>query len=543
MLWKGFVGWLVAGGCRFPETWTGRWFQHGIDKPNIFLNQTHIENKGECIHTDGVNKFIVHDRQEKCYRCLVMYETHTNVLQYKETFCDREDSLELLCNQINGDALLLSMFRVDAKPVTCPFKSPPFAVEYSKGHGDCGRDGEPPSRAESCTDDTRLVFRFQACPDIPGTEAAVEELECLATWKESSNHYLVGRLHHRMATTDEQRYRCFIYQKSDPHTYQLGQSGEATCNGLLSLNDGSRTIKLKRIEATHTKCKFPSWVTQHCHWKSLDYSHNYHFSHRNASLKVTSQIGETETKLMCHTIITEKANIARLVVHVVSGCEGGYRCMTIHKRDSHVIQMQQSAIFTDPNEACSSFNEESSYSSNTITMISGKLPGNKCPMEGRYSTIPSKQETQLDFAFGEEVGASSKCGHHTSLQSLYVGCAPSQDTMEFQTNCRTVPTTSYSCHGSWRENSTTYVVVSPVSRHSTDAHHYCFIFNQIGSNILLQRVAETCAIASRTTEWMFNITEVGKCNETSGASQNNLRYLPIIVTFIILCVLYHNSQR
>lgn len=64
------------------------------------------------------------------------------------------------------------MFRVDAKPVTCPFKSPPFAVEYSKGHGDCGRDGEPPSRAESCTDDTRLVFRFQACPDIPGTEAA-----------------------------------------------------------------------------------------------------------------------------------------------------------------------------------------------------------------------------------------------------------------------------------------------------------------------------------------------------------------------------------
>lgn len=76
----------------------------------------------------------------------------------------------------------------------------------------------------------------------------VEELECLATWKESSNHYLVGRLHHRMATTDEQRYRCFIYQKSDPHTYQLGQSGEATCNGLLSLNDGSRTIKLKRSE-------------------------------------------------------------------------------------------------------------------------------------------------------------------------------------------------------------------------------------------------------------------------------------------------------
>ncbi|KAK9506082.1 hypothetical protein O3M35_008080 [Rhynocoris fuscipes] len=437
------------------------------------------------------------------------------------------------------------MFRVDAKQVTCPFKSPPFAVEYSKGHGECGREGEPPSRAESCTDDTRLVLRFQACPDVPGTEAAVEELECLATWKESSSHYLVGRMHHSLATTDEQRYRCFIYQKTDSRTYQLAQSGEATCNGMLTLGDGSRTLKLRRLDAPHTKCKFPSWVTQHGHWKSLDYSHYYHFSHRNASLKVTSLAGETETKLMCHTIVdSEKHNVAKLVVHVVSGCQGGYRCMTIHKRDSHVIQMQQSALFTDPVEACSSFNEESSYSSNTITMIAGKkLPGNKCPMEGRYSTVPSKEEPKEDFTFGEEAGASSKCGHHTSLQSLYVGCAPNHDTMEFQTNCRIVPTTSYSCHGSWKEDSTTYVVVSPVNRHSNDAHHYCFIFNQVGSNILLQRVAATCAIASRP-EWMFNITEVGTCNETNAASSpNHLRYFPLIISFILLCVFYHNTQR
>ncbi|KAK9506089.1 hypothetical protein O3M35_008087 [Rhynocoris fuscipes] len=49
-------------GCKFPDTWTGKWFQHGIDKPSIYLNETHIENKGDCVRTDGVNKFIVHDR-------------------------------------------------------------------------------------------------------------------------------------------------------------------------------------------------------------------------------------------------------------------------------------------------------------------------------------------------------------------------------------------------------------------------------------------------------------------------------------------------
>lgn len=81
--------------------------------------------------------------------------------------------MDALCSNINGDAPLFSMFRVGARPVTCPFKNPPFSVVYNKGHGDCGaKDGEPPSKAESCTDDTRLVFKFQACPDVPGTEAA-----------------------------------------------------------------------------------------------------------------------------------------------------------------------------------------------------------------------------------------------------------------------------------------------------------------------------------------------------------------------------------
>jgi hypothetical protein len=68
---------------------------------------------------------------------------------------------------------------------------------------------------------------------------------------------------------------------------------------------------------------------------------------------------------------------------------------------------------------------------------------------------------------------------------------------------------AYSCHGSWRDNTTSYVIGSPVSRHSTDARYYCFIFNQAGNGIVLQRVAETCAISARPVEWAFNITDIG----------------------------------
>lgn len=106
----------------------------------------------------------------------------------------------------------------------------------------------------------------------------MEELECLATWKEGSSRYLVGRLHHGHASSNEDRYRCFVYEKagqtvqgnlhraamgmgamdhdvglqSGPvpegaaEIYRVAQSGDATCNGLSSPMEGSRTMTLMK---------------------------------------------------------------------------------------------------------------------------------------------------------------------------------------------------------------------------------------------------------------------------------------------------------
>lgn len=99
-----------------------------------------------------------------------------------------------------------------------------------------------------------------------------EQLECLAQWKEGSLRYLMGRLQHQGATSDEDRYRCFVYEKVnaplpppsssslsplvnsaagvtvDRHrqTILLAQSGDASCSGLTSPTEGSRTLKLTK---------------------------------------------------------------------------------------------------------------------------------------------------------------------------------------------------------------------------------------------------------------------------------------------------------
>ena len=87
-------------------------------------------------------------------------------------FCVPRGPLEQLCGEITGDATLFSMFRSDAAPVACPFKGP-FSFTYNRGSGECAR---PPSRIDSCAEDSRLRMRYQACADVLGSESSCEYL-------------------------------------------------------------------------------------------------------------------------------------------------------------------------------------------------------------------------------------------------------------------------------------------------------------------------------------------------------------------------------
>ena len=80
-----------------------------------------------------------------------------------------------------------------------------------------------------------------------------EKLECQAFWRDGSRHYMVGKIDHPHATSDEDKFRCFVYEYKNPihpsNGIFLAQSGDATCNGLFSPQEGSRTLKLKKGKA------------------------------------------------------------------------------------------------------------------------------------------------------------------------------------------------------------------------------------------------------------------------------------------------------
>ena len=78
----------------------------------------------------------------------------------------------------------------------------------------------------------------------------MEEVECIGQWHEGSTKYFVGKITSDRALTPEDQYRCFAWEKSrsdsDSLDYRMGQSGDATCNGVFTANDGSKTLKIKK---------------------------------------------------------------------------------------------------------------------------------------------------------------------------------------------------------------------------------------------------------------------------------------------------------
>ncbi|KAJ8970657.1 hypothetical protein NQ317_016870 [Molorchus minor] len=495
---------------------------------------------------------IVLIRTDDCYRCMVIHPKHASVLQYKETYCEPKSSLVEICSTITGDAPLYSLFRKTpvANPIACPFKSAPFTFSYNRMTGDCSN---PPSKAESCTDDSRLVLKYQACPDVPATESNVEELICLATWKEGSTRYLIGKISqvNRRSVSDEDQYRCFIYQRSSENgktIYNIAQSGDATCTGLdATAFEGSRTMKLTTANGywmTNTKkCKFPVWITDHHTWLSLDHHKIYKFSQRNATLKILDdeppkqnkvnqnyaqpytygfagfvsqdqRIQNSEMRVVCHAILQQQEQKkVQITAHVTAGCDS----------EKYV---------DNPDDACANFDPSTAP---YTTLITTNLHTKKCPHLGRYTvtSISTQAEKRKRRQQPDEHNIANNpepddCISH-DYEALAVGCSGSHE-MEFKSSCSQQSVSAYSCHGSWEENGISYVIATPVARKSTDNLKYCFIYtvaNQVHSAVIegslgkgagppilrLSGVSESChrsIIPGVTGNWAFNFTSNGQ---------------------------------
>ncbi|XP_076757456.1 uncharacterized protein LOC143427313 [Xylocopa sonorina] len=550
---------LVAShvGCEFPPQWNGHWFQSGTTDL-VTVNGSMMTSKGHCIDTKD-DKFLIHDIDYKCHRCIVMHMKHPNVLQYKESYCINESpkpSLPTICSELPSDAILISLFRTGAAPMPCPFKGP---LEFTYSHGDF-ECNSPLSTAETCTQESRLLLRYQACANVLSSESVDVELECLATWKEGSTHNLVARLHGSRKTTDEDSYRCFIYEQTSNNSWNLAQSLDASCTGLISVKEAAKTFKMKQKSSPY-RCTYPSWVVDNKLWVALD---------PIASRLLTwpynlTLLDRKETRLACHSVVPindrhyhhplnpDRENQVQYVAKATLDCSNGYVCLMFHRRDSHIIEMQVSEWSQQPDDVCNSsmFN---SHSTPYTTFITSDPITRQCPNLGRYEIVSvlhsqnGDSDEDMLAVEGEQNMANAaevqdvrvtptpypgRC-RYGSVRQLDIGCK-TPDRMEFATSCSDETPSEYWCHGTWIENDTAYLVAS------TDVGRYCLVYSASAAATGSPELSVTGHLAScpraahrHLVSWQVNLTSYTQCGDISLATSWTFR---ISASVYILAVL------
>ncbi|XP_015912397.2 uncharacterized protein [Parasteatoda tepidariorum] len=523
-------GWMHASqDCEFPSKWTGVWFQKGVHPP-IKIEKDIFSFKGKCLAADS-HMFYIEDAKEKCFRCVVIYEKHPNVLQYRETYCDGYKSLHQACSTINADAPLYSLFRMDAKPVSCQLKGP-YTFTYSRGHGECLY---PMSTIDSCTDDSRLLFRFQACADVLGTESSVEELSCLAVWKEGSAHYLVGKMsnekHLNLPFTDDNTYRCFVFDYLPEKGIQMSQSADATCDGLVSPWEGSRTLRLLRSKHPTASCQFPSWVASSHKWHTLDGKKIYTFSHKNTSFKLSRLHDHTDTKFLCIDEVSSTPNTSTFITYSMSGCKNGYVCMKFYHRHRHIIEIQFGDLARSSQEACHSAFTDTYSNQEFVTLVAPSATSSGCPQ--------LVETNGLRIQVGKVVTSSFRPELCRDSAAKVVGCR-SSDSIEFLTSCASFSDVqSFHCHGDWEENGRSYLVTG--LRNSKNK--YCFVYWSNDKTTHLTGIHDTCRRTIEpgiTGNFTFNISSAGLCDSLlhNSSTIRSCRLLSLIENLVFLCLLY-----
>ncbi|KAL1455676.1 hypothetical protein WDU94_009757 [Cyamophila willieti] len=371
------------------------------------------------------------------------------------------------------------------------------------------------SRVDACTDPTKLLFRFSACADIKSSQSSDEEMTCLATWHDGSNMmYLIARLtdwrypsspsYTYVPPSDENSYRCFVYSNARGE-FKMAQSGDASCNALLSPEEGSKTFNLVKDEGAKSKCQFSVSVIEDRDWRSLDGTRSISYNRSNGTLRITSlgQSPVVETTIYCLSIEpTNEHKHQKFKAFALSGCNSGYMCLSIYHRDSQIIQVQYSDRLTSNLEdACSSPNFDSSLP--LLTMVPTSVDGPRerpCPQLGRWVSNGSHSPS------GEPQYAVVGCEGEPSR--LLLGDSAAVDTA-----------TGYHCLGAWGSlNETGFILASLPNTSDT----FCFIYHGNSSSLSLKQVVNSCDSTSQPTSDNVNyrLSYLGKCGAENALSVN-----------------------
>jgi len=286
---------------------------------------------------------------------------------------------------------------------------------------------------DTCNDDSVIQIKYQACPDVEGSESLVERMTCVAKWKEGNKRYFVALVssRHTMRKEPKDRYHCFLYEDIVGKMRMAQGQFTSSCRGLWSVLEGRRTFSLQKLRRGKP-CELPHFLRRHNKWSSLDGRVSLHVDSTNTSFSLLTQATTLE-QVSCHSMTESKVE-SRLVVHVKRGCSSGYMCLSLAGLDNTLVSASYGLRSHHPEEACT----HHYFSSTTTTLLVAEAASSPCPFSGSY-TVQGRLLQGLEVEEGEE-----EEGCQTVMQA---GCDNSHR-LELRRQCPVESVTrTLVCHG------------------------------------------------------------------------------------------------
>ncbi|XP_041357105.1 uncharacterized protein LOC121374190 [Gigantopelta aegis] len=429
-----------ASRCTFPPKWRGTWYQSGLGEIEIAKHS--ISERGHCKTNEG-NKYLLLDRVKLCYVCLVFTPQHENVLQFKESFCVRDDEIASVCGRITGDFVLYTIVKVPSLPVPCPFQGP-YLFAYTN-HSESSREcREPMSDIQACADPSRFIFRYRHCHRGATQSITKLDFRCMATWF-NGEKFLYGKFTGPGLVGNERKYRCFMYSFWSTHG-EMSMSADATCQGLQSPRVGVLTMDLKhRLDQwPRPTCSFPEYFSNTKVWRDIGGQFKIELDRDNQVFRVMDVVdpgfiryreerSETRLSVKCIDVFSDRFHSIhnmrmpsdtasrneeiKIIAHTTNdSCVSAFQCIRLIKKAHSVVELILGTATQSQHSACASYNF---HTFRKFTLIPMDVKPTACPFPGSYNYVAQRSDCSglLDVGCTKdsEMVVKTRCpsGHNT----------------------------------------------------------------------------------------------------------------------------------
>ncbi|XP_057371314.1 uncharacterized protein LOC130692253 isoform X1 [Daphnia carinata] len=522
---------VASKDCDIPFVVRGTWFyRENGEYFTTEINGDSMTGRGNCLsshHSHHVNyTFVFYDVQTTCYHCVKFFVRTVNILDKIESGCktlrDKSPSLNSICEGINPDQQLITLYAENFVPVNCRSGlEGVWQFAYQNRFRFTGECNHPGNVIQSCQTpgsqflitNQKFTISYRKCDGMSESLDGTVEFSCLGDWFVGKNHYFA------VANTKESRkdekFRCFLKNRDDDE--YMGKSITPECNTLKSPEDSPERYRMTPVksETVTPGCNLP--LNFSGHWiNTANIDADVYINQTHIVETWHPDIGRSrKTVYVCKESRDSRILLTRLNV---DGCQKDYICFDIVPRHHNIIRYRKGlAMIKDDFHTVCSWTQFPAKNAWKYDLLLARDPVPiRCPVAGKFKFTQKgdiKFETRIlggvtdsprpDIYCKENISDFSVCDAEQKEMWIDEHYCLSVDYKGRPVDIYSDPDYKLKCIGFWKENLRSYLIT--YDELDAFSRYRCWVYQRadLTKIYMSQALGPYCPLNQDVTSWNY----------------------------------------